>query len=225
MRIVIVNGSLSETSSGSALSRRVIDSVEQLRPEGAAPVTVEWISLRTLGHALVDALYTQMFSAALKGAYAALKEADLIIAVTPTYQASTSGLFKLFWDLLPDGQIRNKPVLLAATGGTGRHGLMIDHSMRPLFAYLGAFPLPTALFAATQDWGDPGLEQQVGVDEPLDRRIARAAAEVWTVAGDQGTASAPTIPTEPAGQESVQASATSAFPGFVDFETLLGNGK
>ena len=48
------------------------------------------------------------------------------------------------------------PVLLAATGGTERHSLMIEHAIRPLFTYLGAEPVRTGVYAATSDFGGVG---------------------------------------------------------------------
>jgi FMN reductase len=72
---------------------------------------------------------------------------------TPIYSASYSGLFKMLVDVLPKDSLRGRPVLLGATGGTARHSLAIDHALRPLFAYLGALVAPTAVFAASEDWG------------------------------------------------------------------------
>ena len=83
--------------------------------------------------------------------------------------------------MLDNDLIVAKPVLLAATGGTPRHALVIDDQMRPLFAYLRALTLPTSVYAAPEDWGStelgdahrarrrraggagraPGVEQQV----------------------------------------------------------------
>ena len=60
------------------------------------------------------------------------------------------------------------PVLIAATAGSARHSMVLDHAMRPLFSYLRAVVLPTGVFAATEDFGDAGLED----------RIRRAAAEL-----------------------------------------------
>ncbi len=217
MNIAVVNGSLSESSSGAALAGRLLAQIEAKRPAGESPIQVTWINLRSLGHDLLDNLYTGVPSPSVRAAYSDLAAADLILALTPTYQASYSGLFKLFWDTLPEDAIRGKYILLAATGGTGRHGLMIDHTLRPLFAYLGAMPLPTALFAATQDWGDPGLEANIGVDEPLEHRIDRAANDVWSAVSGRAAApaSSPEIPDR-------KPSAADAFPGFKDFESLLG---
>ena len=220
MRIAVVSASLSESSSGVALAKQVIAQINLARPGGTDPVEVDWVDLRELGHGLLDFLYSNVPAPAVRAAYKQVEEADLILAVTPTYQASYSGLFKLFWDLLPEGAIRGKRVLLTATGGTGRHGLMIDHTLRPLFAYLGAVPLPTALFAATQDWGDPGFESEVGFEESLDKRIIRAVEEVWsgtTRSEDRSATSAP----ESADNPTTRASAVDAFPGFVDFDSLL----
>lgn len=47
-----------------------------------------------------------------------------------------------------------RPVLLAATGGTARHSLVIDAALLPLFHYLKAVVAPLGVFAATGDWGD-----------------------------------------------------------------------
>ena len=58
--------------------------------------------------------------------------------------------------------------MLAATAGTARHALVADDQIRPLFAYLRALTVPTALFAAPEDWSDPALN----------KRIDRAAREL-----------------------------------------------
>jgi FMN reductase len=62
-------------------------------------------------------------------------------------------------------------VLIAATAGTARHSLALEHALRPLFAYLRAVVVPTSVFAATEDFG--GAERT-----DLQRRIDRAAAEL-----------------------------------------------
>src|SRR5919106_1015818 len=82
--------------------------------------------------------------------------------------AGVSGLFKSFADILDNDLLVAKPVLLAATGGTGRHALVIDDQMRPLFAFMRALTLPTSVYAAPEDWGAPELGE----------RIERAAAEL-----------------------------------------------
>lgn len=100
-----------------------------------------------------------------------------LIAVTPIFSASYNGLFKTFFDVLDEGALRGKPVLLGATGGTARHSLAVDHAMRPLFAYLGALINPTAVFAATEDWGN-GSTVDAGIVERIERAGAESAALV-----------------------------------------------
>src|SRR6185369_14161607 len=96
-------------------------------------------------------------------------EADAVIAVTPVFAASYSGLFKMFVDVLEPDALRGTPVLLAATAGSARHSLVLEHAMRPLFSYLRALTVPTAVFAAPEDWAGA---------TPLADRIDRAAGEL-----------------------------------------------
>ena len=65
-------------------------------------------------------------------------------------------------------------MLIAATGGTPRHSLAIEHAIRPLFAYLRAAVVPTGVYAATEDWG----QGAVATDGSLVERIERAATEL-----------------------------------------------
>jgi FMN reductase len=99
--------------------------------------------------------------------------ADGLIAVSPIFSASYSGLFKTFFDVLDKDALVGTPVLLGATAGTPRHSLALEHAMRPLFSYLRAIPVPTGVFAASEDWA--GAD---GVDRALAGRIDRAAGEL-----------------------------------------------
>src|SRR5699024_11787636 len=107
--------------------------------------------------------------------------------VSPTFTASYSGLFKSFVDLLDPDALQAMPVLLGATGGTERHSLMLDHAMRPLMTYLRAAVTPTAVYAASGDWGAAGSASGAGESgrssavTSLDERIRRAAGEFAAV--------------------------------------------
>lgn len=74
------------------------------------------------------------------------------------------------------------PVLLAATAGTARHSLVLEHALRPLLSYLGAVTAPTGVFAAVGDWGAAGASA-------LDERIDRAATDLVLLMGLGGLAS------------------------------------
>jgi FMN reductase len=96
--------------------------------------------------------------------------------VTPVFAASYSGLFKTFVDVLEPGVLDGKPVLIAATGGTARHSMVLDHALRPLFTHLRAVVVPTGVFAASEDFG--------ATDEGhLDKRVRRAAGELAALLG------------------------------------------
>ena len=91
--------------------------------------------------------------------------------MTPIFTASYSGLFKSFFDVLDQDALAGKPVLIAATGGTARHSLALEHALRPMFTYLRAVVAPTAVYAASEDWASSGSDD-------LAHRIARAAGEL-----------------------------------------------
>ena len=112
----------------------------------------------------------------LADAIAKVRRADGLMVVTPVFSASYSGLFKTFVDVLEPGTLDGKPVLVAATGGTARHSMVLDHALRPLFSYLHAVVVPTGVFAASEDFGrtDEGH---------LDKRVERAAGELAALHG------------------------------------------
>ncbi|RMB61763.1 FMN reductase [Tessaracoccus antarcticus] len=173
--LVVVSAGLSNPSSTRLLADGLTsDTVEAL----GAGVEVTTIELRDLAHQITDHLLTGFPGVKLGEAIEVVRRADGIIAVTPVFSASYSGLFKNFFDVLEEGVLDGKPVLVAATAGTARHSLVIEHALRPLFSYLHAVVVPTGVFAATDDFGDDGL----------DRRSARAAGELAAL---MGKASAP----------------------------------
>lgn len=80
------------------------------------------------------------------------EHADLLVVGTPVYRGSFAGHFKLFFDLVERTALRGVPVILAATGGGDSHSLVIEHSLRPLFAFFEAFALPTGIYASDRDF-------------------------------------------------------------------------
>ena len=169
--LAVVSAGLSQPSSTRLLADRLADAVTAHVREGGQEVLVEVVELRALAHAIADNLVTGFPSAELAAAIRTVTEADALLAVTPVFSASYSGLFKTFFDVLDADLLAGKPVLLAATAGTARHSLVLEHALRPLFAYLKASVVPTAVFAASEDFGSTS-------DGRLGDRIERAAAEL-----------------------------------------------
>lgn len=175
LRIVAVSAGLSSPSSTRLLADRLTAATrERLETEQDRPVEVRVIELRELAVDIAGNLVSGFPSATLEEAIGAVTGADGLIAVTPVFTASYSGLFKSFFDLVENTALTGKPVVVAATGGTARHSLVLEHAMRPLFAYLRAVTLPTSVYAASEDWGSSGDEYTEG----LPARIRRAGGEL-----------------------------------------------
>jgi len=183
--IVVVSAGLGQPSSTRLLADQLAAATAGGLPAGTQIITIE---LRELAHDIVDNLLTGFPSPALGEAIGQLLRADGVIAVTPLYNGSYNGLFKSFFDVLDPEALVGKPVLIAATGGTARHSLALEHAIRPLFSYLRAVTVPTAVFAATEDWGSAS-----GSAGALTARIERAGCELAALI-DRSQPAAPADP-------------------------------
>jgi FMN reductase len=171
---VVVSAGLGQPSSTRLLADRLAAAVERhLRDAGIEPA-VEVVELRDHAQDLTNHLLTGFPSPRLQAAIDAVAGADGLIAVSPIFSASFSGLFKLFFDVVERDGLAAMPTLIAATGGTARHSLALEHALRPLFAYLNAATVATSVFAAAEDWGTA----RVAADGSLVERIDRAAGEL-----------------------------------------------
>lgn len=168
--IAVVNAGVGTPSTTRLLADRLTAAVVADLRALDVEVDVAHVDLRNHAHELVDHALTGFPAPALRAALDTVIDADGVIMVTPIYMASFSGLFKLFADALSDGALTGKPAIVAATGGTLRHSLALEHAVRPLFAYLRAVVVPTGVYAAPEDWA--------GAGEALGRRVSRAAAEL-----------------------------------------------
>ncbi len=171
--LVIISAGLSQPSVTRLLADRLSAAVERHLRDGDVEPDVEVIELREHAQDLTNNLLTGFASPRLQAAIDAVLAADGLIAVTPIFSASYSGLFKMFFDVVERDGLADKPALIAATGGTARHSLALEHALRPLFAYLGASVVPTAVFAASEDWGEGDA-----TEDSLADRIERAAREL-----------------------------------------------
>lgn len=176
--LVVVTAGLSVPSSTRLLADQLSAAAVTAAAARGVPLDVRVIELRDLAHDVTNHLLTGFAPGALREALDAVAAADGLIAVTPVFNASFSGLFKSFLDVLDRDALVDKPVLAAATGGTGRHSLVLEHALRPLFAYLRAATVPTAVFAASADWGGEADGGSDGPEGQLRARITRAGGEL-----------------------------------------------
>ena len=165
MKLVVVSAGLSVPSSTRLLGDRLAAAAVRTAAE---PVEVEVVELRDLAVEIAHNFTNGFPGRQLAAAIDAVTSADGLIVVTPVFSASYSGLFKSCFDVIEKDALAGLPVLIAATGGTARHSLVLEHALRPLFAHLRAVVVPTGVYAASEDWGAEGLNG----------RIERAAGEL-----------------------------------------------
>ncbi|NUV62179.1 CE1759 family FMN reductase [Streptomyces sp. CAI-85] len=196
MKLVVVSAGLSVPSSTRLLADRLAaETKAKAKAKARADVEVEGevVELRDLAVEIAHNFTNGFPGRKLAAALDAVAGADGLIVVTPVFSASYSGLFKSFFDVLDQDALTGKPVLIAATGGSARHSLVLEHALRPLFAYLRAVVVPTAVYAASEDWGAEGLPE----------RVERAAGELAALMTGLSAArpDAPAAPAAPAEAE------------------------
>ncbi|HEX6150067.1 FMN reductase [Nocardioides sp.] len=168
-RLVVISAGLADPSSSRLLADQITDAVRSQVGARGEEVAVDVIEVRALAHDLATMMTSGGIpTPALTRARDLVSAADGLVAVTPVFTASYSGLFKMLVDALDPDSLNGMPVVVAATAGTPRHSLVLEHAMRPLFSYLRAVVVPTGVFAATEDFGHAGLTD----------RITRAASEL-----------------------------------------------
>ena len=172
-RIAVVAAGLSNPSSTRMLADRLAAETVTALAEHDIQASVDVIELRDYAHDITNNLLTGFAPPALETAINTVVSADALIAVTPIFSTSYSGLFKSFIDVLDPDALTGKPVLIGANAGTARHSLAIDYAIRPLFAYLHADAVSTGVFAASSDWGGTGDEVA-----PLAKRVEKGAREL-----------------------------------------------
>ena len=171
-KLTVVTAGLAQPSSTRLLADRLATATVDALTQRGHESTVEVVELRELAHDITDQLLTGFPGVRLRAAVEGVSAADGLIAVSPIFTASFSGLFKSFFDGLDADLLAGKPVLIGATGGTERHSLALDHALRPMFSYLHATIVPTGVYAATSDWGSREWAGR------LNARIARAGGEL-----------------------------------------------
>lgn len=207
-RIAVVSAGLSQPSSTRLLADRLAQAAVAALASGGLDASVDVIELREHAHELTDNLLTGFATGALQQAKETVAAADGVIAVSPIFSTSYNGLFKTFFDVLDEGALAGMPVLLGATAGTARHSLSLEYALRPLFTYLKAVVTPTAVFAASEDWGAAGTgDGQTATHPGLAARADRAAAEFATLVARREPHTAP-----------------DPFAGVAPFEQLLEGG-
>ncbi|MGK5036037.1 FMN reductase [Janthinobacterium sp. LB3P118] len=173
LRLVAVSGGLQRPSKAAALAEHLMDLI-------ADEVLCEQrlVELGQLAPQLAGATWRSHLPDTLERELAAVEQADILVVATPVFRGSYTGLFKHFFDFIDQDALIDKPVLLAATGGSERHALMIDHQLRPLFSFFQARTLPLGVYATDKDFLDYRVQ-----DEALIQRATLAVQRAMPLVG------------------------------------------
>lgn len=155
LRLVAVSGGLQRPSKAAALAEHLLDLIAD-----EVPCEQRLIELSQLAPQLAGAVWRSQLPDTVERELAAVEQADVLVVATPVFRGSYTGLFKHFFDFIHQDALMDKPVLLAATGGSERHALVIDHQLRPLFSFFQARTLPLGVYATDKDFVDYGLQNE-----------------------------------------------------------------
>lgn len=148
-RLVAVSGGLQRPSKSAALAEHLMDLIAN-----ALPCEQRLIELGQLAPQLARTIWRAHLPDTVKQELEAVEQADILVVATPVYRGAYTGLFKHFFDFIDQDALIDTPILLAATGGSERHALVIDHQLRPLFSFFQARTLPLGIYATDKDFTD-----------------------------------------------------------------------
>jgi FMN reductase len=147
LHVVVVNGSPNERSKTMGLADLVTSRLKDI-----LPVELHQVDVYRLGPGFTGATRREDVSPEVEERIRQAEKADVVVAATPVFRASYSGMFKHFFDLVDQYGLANKPVILVATGGSDRHALVIEHALRPLFGFFQAATAPVGFYANAGDF-------------------------------------------------------------------------
>lgn len=169
MNILGISGSVKQPSRTGRVVSDILASIER-----RASVSTDIIDLAVAAPILFRALRADQLDEAGRRIIDAVEAADVLVVGSPVYRASYTGALKHLFDLVDFRALQGKRVVLAATGGTPLHGLMLEHQFRPLFGFFGAVTVPTTVYAVEADFTEYTLSNPA-----VEARIERAVAELF----------------------------------------------
>ena len=153
LRVVAVSGGLQRPSKSAALAAHLLDLIAD-----QIPCKPQLIELSELAPQLMGSVWRSQLPADVEQSLREVEQADVLVVATPVFRGSYTGLFKHFFDFIEQDALIDKPVLLAATGGSERHALVIDHQLRPLFSFFQTRTLPLGVYATDKDFAAHRLQ-------------------------------------------------------------------
>ncbi|WMD21612.1 FMN reductase [Achromobacter seleniivolatilans] len=159
LRLVAVSGGMQRPSKSAALAEHLLDLIAD-----EVPCEQHLVELGQLAPQFAGAVWRSQLPDVVERELGVVEQADILVVTTPVYRGSYTGLFKHFFDFLHQDALIDKPVLLAATGGSDRHALMIDHQLRPLFSFFQARTLPLGVYATDKDFAGYRVQDEALIE-------------------------------------------------------------
>lgn len=159
LQVVALCGGLQRPSKSAALATHLLELISD-----RVPCHQQLIEMGAIAPQLAGSVWRSQLPDAVEQQLAAVEQADVLVVASPVFRGSYPGLFKHFFDLIDQDALIDKPVLLAATGGSERHSLVIDHQLRPLFSFFQARTLPLGVYATDKDFVDYQLHSEALIE-------------------------------------------------------------
>jgi len=170
LRAVAISGSPRAPSKSKTLAERLLDALEKIGCE---------TRLIDVAELPAEALVVREQSTRIDDAIAAVGQAQIVAASSPTYRALYTGVLKCFFDLMPQAHLAGKVCLGLQTGIAAQHALSPDYGMRALFASLDGVPA-SVLYATDAEFTDGNPS------DALAERLARMAERAMQLARGLG---------------------------------------
>lgn len=161
-----ISGSPSTRSRSRSLLEHALD---RLRDRSIEAELVDLAELEA------DALLARRADAEVQRALSLVERSRIVVASTPVYRATYTGLLKVFFDLFPQRALAGKVAVGIASGAADGHRIMIDQGLKPLFESVNAEVVP-GIYATDAELAN--ADQRAAVLE----RIDQAISEAWTIA-------------------------------------------
>lgn len=158
LHVVAVSGGVQRPSKSAALAQYLLDLIAI-----EVPCHQRLIEMGDLAPRLAGTIWRSQLPTTVEQDLVAVEQADVLVVTTPVYRGSYTGIFKHFFDLIHQDALIDKPVLLAATGGSERHSLVIDHQLRPLFSFFQTRTAPLGIYATDNDFADCRLHNMAAI--------------------------------------------------------------
>ena len=183
LNIVAISGGLNAPSKTEALLQTLVERLAK-----AIPIQVHFIKFSEIAPLLGGAIYRNQLPQQVQDDLATVENADALIVGTPGYRASFTGLLKHFIGCVDQNSFIDVLVLLAASGGSERHALVLEHQLRPLFSFFQAQTLPIGVYATDRDFSPEYTVQSELLNERINLAITRAVPVLqWEAAKSQYT--------------------------------------